>query len=338
MRYHSQMYAIKVQGQGQESTLHWRQVPDPVLRPGDVLIAVDSAGVNRADLLQRSGLHPVPHGESEILGLEASGVVVDLDRAVEGVRVGDQVCVLLPGGGYAELARAPASLLTPVPAALSLEEAAGVPEVFMTAYSALFLEGHLTEGETVLVHAGASGVGTAAIQLAKRAGCQVIATAGSAPKLEMCRRLGADLTVNYREEPFPDHVIEFTEGRGVDVIVDFVGKDYFAGNIEALASRGRLVHVATLSGADVALNIKALMSKRLTLRGVTLRGRSIEEKAQLRRGLLTRFGADLDRGVVRPVIDRVFPVQEAEEAHRYMAANRNIGKILLSVKGEWREE
>lgn len=328
------MYAVVVEGQGPESTLHWREMPDPVLRRGDALIKVDSAGVNRADLLQRSGLHPVPPGVSEVLGLEVSGVVVELSRDVEGVRVGDQICVLLPGGGYAELARAPASLLMPVPAALSLEEAAGVPEVFMTAYSALFLEGALEEGETVLVHAGASGVGTATIQLAKRAGCRVIATAGSAHKLEMCRRLGADLAVNYREEHFPDRITEFTDGRGVDVIIDFVGKDYFAGNLEALASRGRLVHVATLSGTDVALNIKALMSKRLTLRGVTLRSRPVEEKAQLRRDLLTRFGADLDAGRVRPVIDRVFRIQEAEEAHRYMAANRNIGKILLSVDGE----
>lgn len=328
------MYAIVVEEQGQESVLRWREVPDPVLRPGDVLIKVNSAGVNRADLLQRRGLHAAPPGESEVLGLEASGVVTEMSRDAEGVRVGDEVCVLLPGGGYAEFARAPASLLMPIPAALSLQEAAGVPEVFMTAYSALFLEGESKEGETVLVHAGASGVGTATIQLAKHAGCRVIATAGSEKKLEMCRRLGADLTVNYREERFPDRAKEFTRGRGVDVIIDFIGKDYFASNLEALASRGRLVHVATLSGADVALNIRALMTKRLTLRGVTLRSRPVEEKTQLRHDLLKRFGADLDAGRVRPVIDRVFPIQEAEEAHQYMAANLNTGKILLSVKGE----
>src|SRR5690606_3370034 len=250
------MRAIVVEGKGPESTLHWREVPDPVPRSGDVLIKVHTAGVNRADLLQRNGLHAVPPGESDVLGLEVSGEVVELGPGVEGAGIGDKVCVLLGGGGYAELARAPASLLIPVPAAVSLEEAAGIPEVFMTAYSALFLEGELREGETVLVHAGASGVGTAAIQLAKRAGCCVIATAGSAPKLDVCRRLGADLAVNYREQHFPALVKDFTAGRGVDLIIDFVGKDHFDGNLESLALRGRLVHVATLSGTDVALNIR----------------------------------------------------------------------------------
>lgn len=330
-RYYRQMRAIVVEGKGPESTLHWREVPDPVLRPGDVLIKVHTAGVNRADLLQRNGLHAVPPGESEILGLEVSGEVVELGPGVTGVELGDRVCVLLGGGGYAELARAPASLLIPVPSTLGIEDAAGIPEVFMTAYSALFVEGELREGEVVLIHAGASGVGTAAIQLAKRAGCRVIATAGSEPKLETCRLLGADLAIDYRRQSFSVPVKEYTAGRGVDLIIDFVGKDYFDGNLESLAIRGRLVHVATLSGNEVTLNIRNLMSKRATLRGLTLRNRPLEEKVELLRGLLARFGEDFETGRLRPVMDRVFPIEEAQEAHRYMAANRNIGKILLSV-------
>jgi len=273
----------------------------------------------------------VPLGESEILGLEASGEVVALGEAVQDVQVGDEVCVLLPGGGYAEFARASAALLIPVPKPLNLEQAAGVPEVFMTAFSALFFEGQLERGETVLVHAGASGVGTAAIQLAKRAGCRVIATAGSAVKLAVCRDLGADVIVNYHKEHFPDIVEQDTEGRGVDVIIDFIGKNYFSGNVEALARLGRLVHVATLSGSDVELNIRTLMAKRLTLKGVTLRNRPLEEKIVLRNELVARFAKDFETRAIRPVIDRVFPIQEAEAAHRYMAANRNVGKVLLSI-------
>jgi tumor protein p53-inducible protein 3 len=325
------MKAITVGERSEGAPLRWAPVPDPELVAGGVLVDVHATALNRADLLQRAGKYSPPPGTSEVLGLEMAGVVRELGAGVTGWSVGDRVCALLPGGGYAERVVAPAPMLMPVPGSLTLEQAAGLPEVFLTAHSALFREGRLAQGENVLVHAGASGVGTAAIQLAARSGCRVFATAGSSEKTAACESLGARLAVDYREEDFAERISAELSGGGVDVIVDFVGKAYFERNLRLLNTRGRLVYLATLSGSRVELDIRRLMSKRLELVGATLRGRPMEEKVELKDEFLARFGADLESGAVKPVIDRTFPIEQAEAAHEYMRENRNIGKIILTV-------
>jgi tumor protein p53-inducible protein 3 len=339
--------AIVVGEGGAGAPLRWADVPDPDVGPGEVLVEVHATALNRADLMQRAGRYPPPPGASAVLGLEMAGRIRSLGGGVEGWEVGDRVAALLPGGGYAELACVPARLLMTVPDRLSLVEAAAVPEVFFTAYSALFLEGRAAAGEVVLVHAGASGVGTAAIQLARRAGCRVFVTAGGAEKCAACRALGAELAVDRFAEDFEEAVRahlgdEVVRGHvgpggasgpgGVDVIVDMVGRDYFERNLRLLNVLGRLVFVAAQSGADVPLSIYSLTSKRLSLVGATLRARPLAEKIALRDAFLERFGADLAAGRIAPVIDRTFPIEEAEEAHEYMAANRNIGKVVLVVQ------
>jgi tumor protein p53-inducible protein 3 len=315
---------------GAGAPLSWAEVPSLVPGTGEVLVDVHACALNRADLLQRAGKYPPPPGASEILGLEMAGVVAELGEGVSGWSMGDRVCALLPGGGYAEQVVVPAGMLIPVPRPLSLEEAAGLPEVFLTAYSALFWEGRLKEGESVLIHAGASGVGTAAIQMARQADCRVFATAGSREKTEACEALGAELAVNYREEEFEERIGAALSG-GVDVVIDMVGKAYFERNLRLLNRRGRLVFVAAQSGNRVELDILSLTRKRLELIGATLRSRAVEEKIALKDEFLARFGADLESGRVKPVIDRTFPIEQAEAAHEHMGANRNIGKIVLTV-------
>jgi tumor protein p53-inducible protein 3 len=342
------MKAVVV-GDGPEAPLHWADVPDPDLREGEVLVEVAAAALNRADLMQRAGRYPPPPGASEIMGLEMAGRVVAWGDGVSGWAVGDRVCALLPGGGYAELVSVPADMLVRVPERMTLVEAAAVPEVYLTAYSALFWEGRAQPGEVVLVHAGASGVGTAALQLATRAGCRAFATAGGSEKVAACTRLGAELAVDRHAEDFEARIREHLGERvprrhvgpggasgpgGVDVIIDMVGKDYFERNLRLLNVRGRLVFVAAQSGPDVPLSIYALTSKRLELVGATLRARSVAEKVALKDEFLVRFGADLASGVIAPVVDRVFPVAEVEAAHGYMAANRNIGKVVLVMREE----
>ncbi|HEX7003845.1 MAG TPA: NAD(P)H-quinone oxidoreductase [Trueperaceae bacterium] len=329
------MKAIVVGSQAEGAPLRWSEAPSPSLGPGEVLVDVHATALNRADLLQRAGKYPPPPGASEILGLECSGTVVRLGEGVSGWSIGDRVCALLPGGGYAEQVSVPARMLIPVPAAMSLVEAAALPEVFLTAFSALFGEGRLKDGETVLIHAGASGVGTAAIQLARRAGCRVFVTAGSAEKIAACESLGAELGVNYREEEFEERISDHLGGGGVDVVIDMVGKEYFEKNLRLMNTRGRLVFVSAQSGSRVELNIGRLMAKRLELVGATLRARPLEEKVELKDRFLERFCPDLETGRVKPVIDRIFPITEAEEAHRYMSENRNIGKIVLVVREDW---
>lgn len=327
--------------------LSWSDVADPDVGRGEVLVEVAAAALNRADLMQRAGRYPPPPGASEVMGLEIAGSVRSWGDGVDGWAAGDRVSALLPGGGYAELASVPADLLMPVPERLTLAEAAAVPEVFFTAYSALFLEGRAAPGETVLIHAGASGVGTAAIQLARRAGCRVIVTAGGPEKTAACLRLGAELAIDYRSEDFEARVREHLGDAvprahvgpggasgpgGVDVIIDMVGKDYFDRNLRLLNVRGRLVFVAAQSGPDVPLSIYALTAKRLELIGATLRARPLAEKVALRDAFLERFGDDLASGRIAPVIDRTFRVEDVEDAHAHMAANRNIGKIVLLVR------
>lgn len=319
------MKAIQQKG----DALHWEDVPDPVLSKNEVLVTVHAAGVNRADLAQRAGHYAPPSGASEILGLEVAGRVAAFGPGAKNTdfKVGNEVCVLLSGGGYAEQVAVSADLLIPVPTGWTLTEAAGLPETFLTAYLNLFVEAGLTPGESVLIHGGGSGVGTAAIALAREAGCTVFATAGTLEKIALCERLGAT-GINYREQDFLELV---TQGGGVDVILDMVGADYLERNLKALNQGGRLVVIATLSGSLGTLDLRTLMSKRLTLKGSTLRSRPLEEKAALTQSFLHRFGAALAARRLEPVIDSVFPIEEVERAHDRMRQNLNGGKLILTL-------
>ena len=338
------MKAVVV-GEGPDAPLRWDEVPDPEVRPGEVLVAAWPRAQPRRPHATRGPL-PATARASPIMGLEMAGRVVGLGEGVTDWAVGERVCALLPGGGYAELAAVPAGLLMRVPERMSLEEAAAVPEVFFTAFSALFFEGRAKAGETVLVHAGASGVGTAVIQMGARAGCRVFATAGGAEKVAACERLGATLAIDRHTSDFEERIEAFLGdeiptshtgpgGRsgpgGIDLIIDMVGKDYFERNLRLLNVRGRIVFVAAQSGADVPLSIYALTAKRLELIGATLRARPPAEKIALRDAFLERFGPDLESGAIAPVIDQVFPVAQVEAAHARMGANRNIGKIVLRI-------
>jgi putative PIG3 family NAD(P)H quinone oxidoreductase len=318
-----------VVGSGEGRPLACREVAEPDRGPDEALIDVYATGLNRADLAQRGGHYPPPPGASAILGLEAAGVVAEVGAGVSGWGVGDRVCALLTGGGYAERASVPTAMLMPVPDHWSFVEAAAVPEVFLTAYLNLFVEAGLQAGEAALVHGGASGVGTAAIQLARAAGCRVFATAGSSEKIRVCRELGAELAVNYQEEDFAERV---KAAGGVDVVLDMVGKDYLEGNLEVLNLGGRLVFIATLSGSRAEIDIRKLMAKRLMLKGSTLRARPLAEKAAMLEGFMARFWQPLVGGEIRPVIDTVLPVEEAQRAHEIMRNNENIGKIILKVR------
>lgn len=325
------MYAIHVDGTTPGRPLLWRATPDPLPDVEEVLVDVYATALNRADLLQRAGNYPPPPGASEILGLEMAGVIAAVGRDVRAWQVGDRVCALLSGGGYAERVAVPQSLLMPIPPDWSFEEAAGLPETYMTAFVNLFMEARLRPAETVLVHGGASGVGTAAIQMLHGLGHRVFVTAGSDEKAAACRKLGADLAVNYRRDDFVAAVRDATGGAGVDVILDMVGGDYFERNLELLKVRGRLVFIATLGGGQVTLDIGRIMRKRIHLIGSVLRSRSLEEKSEIRSQFMSRCWTLIEQGRMRPVIDRVYPITEAEVAHARMAQNLNIGKIILRV-------
>ncbi len=328
------MKAIHVESDEPGRPMVWRETADPVPGPGEVLVDVYAAALNRADLLQRAGGYPAPPGASTILGLDIAGQVSQLGQGVTGRKVGERVCALLAGGGYAERAVVPEGMLMPIPGGWSFEEAAALPEAYLTAFTNLFLEAEFQPGETLLVHGGASGVGTALIQLAKAAEGRVIATAGSVEKAGLCRALGADLAVNYREEDFVARTRTFGEENGVDVnvIIDMVGADTFQHNLSLLGARGRMVFIATLSGAQVALNLGELMSRRLRLIGSVLRARSLAEKVEITRRFMERFWPMLEAGTIRPVIDSVYPIEQVEDAHRRMAANLNMGKIALKIR------
>ena len=325
------MKAVVV-GTGEGYPLNWQDVPTPTPGEGEVLLSVAATALNRADLAQRAGHYPPPPGASDILGLEAAGTIKELGAGVNGWKVGDSACALLTGGGYAEKVVVPAGMLMPIPAGWSVEEAAGMPEVFFTAFLNLFLEGTLQTGESVLIHGGASGVGTAAVQLAREAGCRVFVTAGTDEKTARCLDLGADLAVNYRKEDFAERVKDFTDGGGVDVILDMVGADYLARNLDLLKLNGRLVFIATLSGKEAGIDIRRMMGKRLTLKGSTLRARPLEEKVRLKEAFMERFWGALEARRIKPVIDKTFPVHEVEAAHAHMQENKNIGKIILRMR------
>jgi len=318
-------------GPGDESVLRVGEAPAPALGPGALRIRVVATAVNRADLLQRQGMYPPPPGASPILGLECAGTVSEIGPGVSGWRVGDRVMALLTGGGYAEEVVVDAGSAMPVPESLPLEQAAAVPEVFLTAYLNLFELGGLAAGGTALVHGGGSGVGTAAIQLCKAAGAHVYVTAGSDAKCRRCRDLGADLAVNYRSDSFAARVQDATGGRGVDVVLDPIGAAYLADNLKSLAIGGRLVVIGLMGGVKAELPLAALLARRLSVIGSTLRSRSAEEKAAIIAGFQRRFGADLEAGKIRPVIDRVLPLEAVADAHRAMKASEHFGKIVLRL-------
>jgi len=303
----------------------------PVPRPagGEVLIRVAAAGVNRPDILQRTGNYPPPPGASPILGLEVSGTVAALGPEVTGLHEGDEVCALVAGGGYAEYCVAPAPQCLPVPKGVSLVDAAGLPETFFTVWSNVFDRGRLVRGESFLVHGGSSGIGTTAIQLAHAFGARVFATAGSPEKCAVCRDLGAERAIDYRQEDFVAVLKEATQGRGVDVILDMVGGPYVEKNLRSLAPEGRLVQIAFLQGSKVTLDLAHLMVRRQTLTGSTLRPRPVADKAAIARNLRDKVWPLIEAGKVRPVIDRTLPLAEAAAAHRLMESSTHIGKILL---------
>jgi putative PIG3 family NAD(P)H quinone oxidoreductase len=310
--------------------LYIGEASDPIPSEKELLVRVKATALNRADLLQKRGLYPPPPGASPILGLEMAGVVEKTGSAVTDCKPGDRVCALLPGGGYAELVTIPSEMAMRIPDNLSFEEAAAIPEVFLTAYLCLFVLGGIKPGYRVLIHAGASGVGTAAIQLVREAGATSIVTASTDKKREACLKLGASLALDYKDSPFEPEVRKATDGKGVNIILDSVGAAYWQQNINCLAVDGRLVLIATMGGSKVdMLDLRQVLSRRLQIIGSTLRSRSLEEKIELTRQYadfaLPRF-AD---GRLVPVIDKVWDWQEANEAHKYMEENKNIGKIVL---------
>ncbi len=325
------MNGIMVRGEQDDPVLVWEEVADLAAGPGELLVDVRATAVNRADLSQARGNYPPPPGASEILGLEMAGVVAAVGEEVTGWQVGDRVCALLPGGGYAEQVVVPAGMLMRIPDDWSFTDAAAIPEVWMTAYLNLFLEGGLKSGESALIHAGASGVGTAAIQLVTATGSRAFVTAGSDEKLERCRELGATLTVNRKRDDFLTAVMKATDGVGVDVILDPVGAAYLERNIKALARFGRLVQIGLLSGSRAELDLGQVMGKRLMLKGSTLRTRPLAEKVDITRRIERDVWPKLVDGTFSPIVDTVFPIQEAQAAHQYVVEDRNVGKVILEV-------
>ena len=325
------MIAIEIREPGEPDVLVPAERPRPVPAAGEVLIKVSAAGVNRPDVMQRRGQYPPPPGSSDIPGLEVAGVIEQIGDDVHGWREGDRVCALVAGGGYAEYCAAPSPQCLPVPRVLDFAAAAAIPETFFTVWTNVFERGRLKPGESLLVHGGASGIGTTAIQLARALGSRVFATAGTTDKCAACERLGAERAVNYRDADFAAVVRGATEGRGVDVILDMVGGDYVARNIAALAMEGRLVQIATLGGSKVQIDLRSIMQRRLTMTGSTLRTRSVVEKGAIARALLEHVWPLLEKGVVAPVVHATFPLRAAADAHHLMEADTHIGKIVLVV-------
>ncbi len=325
------MKAITIPQSGGPEALVLSDAPTPEPRAGEVLVKVAAAGVNRADTMQRQGLYPPPPGESEVPGLEVSGTVAALGEGVQGWAVGDEVCALLAGGGYAEHVRVPAGQLLPVPAGVPLEDAAALPEVACTVWSNVFLTANLQPGETLLVHGGSSGIGTMAIQLAKAVGATVAVTAGTADKLEACRALGADVLVNYRDEDFVERVKEATGGRGANVVLDNMGAKYLGRNVDVLATNGRLVVIGMQGGRVGELDLGVLLAKRGAVIATSLRARPLQEKSAIVAAVREHVWPLVEDGVVRPVVHSRHPLADAAAAHRELEASGHIGKILLTV-------
>ena len=326
------MNAIHVDGNQPGRPLVWRTAADPVLGPEEVLVDIHATALNRADLMQRAGNYPPPPGAPEILGLEMAGQIAAIGANVSQWEIGERVCALLPGGGYAEQVVVPEGMLMPIPNGWTYTQAAAMPEVFLTAFVNMYMEANLQPGETVLMHGGASGVGTAAIQLAQATGNPIIVTASSAEKCDACLKLGASLAINYKEKDFVEEVRTFTNGAGVDVIMDMVGANYLERNLSLLKLKGRLVFISMLSGGQTQINLGALMGKRLRLIGSVLRSRALAEKLEIKERFMANFWPLLEEGKIQPVIDSVYPITQANEAQQRMADNLNIGKIVLTVR------
>lgn len=325
------MRAIVIREPGGPEVLSLEAVPEPELGPGQIAIDVKATALNRADLLQRRGLYPPPKGESAILGLECAGVVAAHGPGASGPPLGTRVMALLAGGGYAERVVVPERMALPIPAELSFEQAAAIPEAFLTAHEALFTLGRLEVGQTVLVHAAAGGVGSAAVQLAHAHGARVVATAGSRDKLERVRGLGADTLVDYKVEDFAETVSQVTEGRGADVVLDFVGAAYFEKHMRCLAIGGRLVVIGVLGGMTAELNLAQVLMRRTQILGLVMRSRPAEDKIAISRAFGRNWLPRFAGGALRPVVDSVFPLADAQAAHQRMEQNANVGKIVLAV-------
>ena len=326
-----QMTAIVAAGPGGPEVLSLARIPAPRPGPGEVLIRVAAAGVNRPDVMQRLGLYPPPAGAPETLGLEVAGEIVALGDGVGPEQLGQPVCALVAGGGYAEYAAAPLGQCLPVPESLTMTEAAALPETLFTVWSNLFERAYASEGDAVLVHGGTSGIGTTAIALGRLFGLTVIVTVGSEAKCAAARALGAAHAINYRTQDFVAEVKAATGGRGVDVVLDMVGGDYFARNLQCLADDGRHVSIAAQRGAEAGFQIFDVMRRRLTLTGSTLRARSVEFKSLLCAEIAAQVWPHIAAGRFRPVIDRTYPLASAADAHRRMEGGEHVGKIVLTV-------
>ena len=325
------MTVIEIDGFGEPERLKPCQRPIPTPGPGEVSIRVEAAGVNRPDVMQRQGSYPPPPGASDIPGLEIAGVVTALGAGVSSPHIGERVCALVTGGGYAEHCVAAAALCLPIPTGFAAVQAAALPETFFTVWTNVFARGKLQPGESLLVHGGASGIGVAAIQLARAFASPVYATAGSAEKCAFCASLGAK-AIPYREEDFVAAIMDQTQGKGVDMVLDMVGGDYLQRNVSCLAQEGRLVQIAVQQGAKAQINLASIMMRRLTLTGSTLRPRSVAEKAVIAQALREKVWPKLATGEVRPIVHAVFPLEEAAAAHQLMESGAHIGKIILRTR------
>ncbi len=326
------MKAIEVIGEGKDARLELGEAPTPKPKARELGIAVTASAVNRADLLQRRGLYPPPPGASSVLGLECAGVVEEVGSEARGYPQGARVMALLAGGGYAEQVVVHEGSVLPIPDGMSFEEAAAIPETFLTCYLNLFRIGLAHEGQWVLVHGGGSGIGTSAIRLLRAAGVHVIVTCGSPEKVERCRELGADAALNYREGPFAPEVLELTRGEGVDLVLDSIGASYLEPHLRCLRVGGSLILIGLMGGAKAEINLGMLLAKRLSLIGSTLRARPVDEKAAIVHGFLERFGEALRSGTLHPVVDRVLPLASAQEAHDVVERSEHFGKVVLRVR------
>jgi putative PIG3 family NAD(P)H quinone oxidoreductase len=325
------MHAVFITAPGGPEVLSWKELPDPVAGVGEVVLEVAATAVNRPDILQRQGRYPPPRGASEVPGLECSGRIMSVGEEVTGWSVGREACALLSGGGYATRVTVPAACLMPIPEGVDLIAAAALPEAMCTVWSNLFMVARLRPGELVLIHGGASGIGTAAIQMARAYGCRVAVTAGSQWKLARCAELGAEICVNYRDTSFVEAVREATEGRGADVVLDIIGAEYLSRNIDVLAANGRLIIIGLQGGARTDIDLSRLLAKRAAIIATTLRRRPLMEKAAICTAVVERVWPLLASGEMRPVIDRILPISEVAEAHRVVEAGEHVGKVVLTV-------
>jgi NADPH:quinone reductase len=328
----TRMKVVEIARPGGPAVLRPAERPIPAPAPGEVLIQVAAAGVNRPDLMQRMGKYPPPPGASDIPGLEVAGTVAAVAPGVAGWASGDRVCALVAGGGYAEYCVAPAPQCLPIPAGLTPIEAAAIPETYFTVWTNLFDGGRLVAGETLLVHGGASGIGTTAIQLGRAFGARVLATAGSDARCAACERLGAERSINYRTSDFAEEVQQHTSGRGADVVLDIVGGPYLERNLATLAVGGRLVIIGLMRGARAEVSLLPVLQRRLTITGSTLRPRTVEQKGAIARALRQHVWPLLEQGRVRPVIHATFPLAKAADAHRALEAGEPVGKLVLTVE------